>query len=258
MFFIKSLSMKSIIIHILTLLFIVFCISCEDYYNRRVVFTLESIIADRTIVGQGEPVNISATITISGMVNENNVKYTWDCLQGEFNDRTKQATIWTAPSDNTGEFMIRLKVNFMGNTEEGEIAVKVVRTPAGGWGSISGNIFNTEKVPLQNIIVTTKTGETDTTDNTGFFIIEDVPQGITGLEFSNIGFKWATEPMDRIGIAGGTHEHLGDIFIFESTPPELLKYEEIPDYQTMISINHEFSDLFEYFEIFLSHDQNGS
>ncbi len=233
-------------------------ISCEDYYNRRVVFTLEGIVADRTTIGQGESVNLSANIDISGMVNENDVKYTWDCTDGIFSDRTRQVTVWTAPSDYTGEFMIRLKVSFMGNNEDGEIAVKVVRTPAGGWGSVSGNIYNYLKVPLRNVIVATKTGESDTTDTEGFFYIEDIPQGTTGLEFSNVGFKWAAGLPDGIGITGGIHEHLGDIILYESNPPELINYEEIPEYHSIISIRHEFADVFKYIEVYISESQDGS
>jgi hypothetical protein len=245
--------MKLFRLNILIFFIITFCVSCEDYYNKRVVFTLQSIIVDKSVVGLGEFVNLSAIVTIQGAVNENNVKYTWDCEDGEFNDKTKQATIWTAPTDNTGEFLIRLKVSFMGNTEEGEVAIKVVRTPAGSWGSISGNIFNNMKSPLQNIIVTTKTGESDTTDIAGFFYIEDVPQGGSGLEFSNIGFKWATKPLDQISISGGTHAHLGDIVLYPSEPPVILNYNKIPDHQAIISIQHDYSGLFEYFELYISY-----
>src|SRR4030042_5833340 len=115
--YIKKITMKLLRLNILIFFIIIFCFSCEDYYNKRVVFTLQSINVDKSVVGRGESVNISANITVQGQVNENNVKYTWDCTNGEFNDPTKQATIWTAPSDNTGEFLIRLKVS-LGNTEE--------------------------------------------------------------------------------------------------------------------------------------------
>jgi hypothetical protein len=78
------------------------------------------------------------------------------------------------------------------------------------------------------------------------------------LEFSNVGFKWVTEPLDRIFISGGIHEHLGDIILYESEPPEIINYEEIPDYQSIISIQHKYSNLFEYFEVFISYDSEGA
>jgi len=159
-------------------------------------------------VGQGESVNLSADVSIDGIINQSNIKYTWDCTHGEFNDRTKQTSVWVAPFENTGEFLIRLKVTYLNNTEEGEITIKVVRTPAVNWGSISGNILNYMKVPLQSIIVSTKTGESDTTDMNGLFYIEDVPQGGTGLEFSNIGFKWATDAQTQVIVSGSNHTHL--------------------------------------------------
>jgi len=122
--------MKSIRLNILVFFIITFCFSCEDYYNSRIVFTLQSIVADRTVIAQGEPVNLSANIYVNGMVRDNEVNYIWECSDGEFIDPAKQLTIWRAPTDRTGEFLIRLKVTFMGNTEEGDIAIKVVRTPA--------------------------------------------------------------------------------------------------------------------------------
>jgi hypothetical protein len=146
----------------------------------------------------------------------------------------------------------------MGNTEEGEIAVRVVRTPAGGWGSVSGNIFNYPDAPLSDIIISTKTGESDTTDNDGFFYIEDIPQGVTSLEFSNVGFKWATGSLDGISIAGGIHEHIGDIFLYESNPPEIINYEEIPGFQSTVSIRQDFSEVFKFIEVYLSDSRDGS
>jgi len=209
-------------------------------------------------VGQGESVNLSADVSIDGIINQSNIKYTWDCTHGEFNDRTKQTSVWVAPFENTGEFLIRLKVTYLNNTEEGEITIKVVRTPAVNWGSISGNILNYMKVPLQRIIVSTKTGESDTTDMNGLFYIEDVPQGGTGLEFSNIGFKWATDPQTQVNVSGSNHTHLGNIIFYPSEPPEILKYDEIPNHQTILFIKHDLSNLFEYFELYISYYPDGS
>ena len=243
---------------LLIFLIVAISVSCEDQYNKRVVFYIQSILSDKEIVAQGEFINVSAILSIQGVINENNVEYLWDCVTGEFNDVTKQATIWTAPTDTSGTFTIKLNVKFMGNTEEGEIYIKVVKSPADGWGSLSGYIQDSDGNKLNDVIVSTITNENDTTDLDGFFYISDIPQGNTDLEFSNIGYQWASDIENRIEISGGTHTHLGQISIYYSSSPQILRYEKFPEHQSKLYINHDYAYLYQYFELYKSENDNGN
>jgi len=189
-------------------------------------------------------------------VNENEVEYTWECSAGEFKEKHKQTTIWTAP-DMTGEFIIRLKAKFMGNTEEGEKTIKVVRSPASGWGSITGYILDEDQNRLKDIIITTITGESDTTDHEGFFYIPDIPQGSNRLDFSNIGYPWVGDIPGSISILSGSNNHIGEIYIYYNHPPEILSYEKLPEHQSIILIDPVYPSLYQYYELYSDNDADG-
>jgi len=78
------------------------------------------------------------------------------------------------------------------------------------------------------------------------------------LEFSNVGFKWAVNPQDQITVSGGNHLDLGYIVLYDSKAPSILNYDQIPNHQAIIYIDHEYENLFEFFQLYVSYDPSGN
>jgi len=208
------------------------------------MFSIGEILPDRDVVAQGEPVNITATFAIVGSTNEPHPNVTWESDLGTFESTNQVSTIWTAPSDFLGDVKIKLTATFMGHTDIAERAIRIVKTPAGSWGSLSGYLAST--------------GEVDTTDNQGYFYLDYIPQGSNGLEFHNIPYSWAIELSQQITITGGNHEHLGNILFYTSTPAEISSYQVLPERQAILSIVHSNVNLIDFHELYQANDVNGS
>ncbi len=243
---------------LLTLIFVM-SISCQDQLNRRLILSITGITPDRTIVAQGESINIIAIVAITGAINSREgVVYDWTSEAGSFLNPDKSATVWTAPEDQTGLITIRLTVSFMGRSDEGNVVIRVVSTPADNYGSLSGNVLDELRNPMNDIIVSAPTGEADTTNSEGLFYLRDLPQGITSISFSNVGFNWMSDLPGSIPVAGGSHTHLGDILVYNNNPPAILRYELQPERQSSIFITRELPDLYQYHELFRSGQSDGS
>ena len=249
----KSNSILYLVLGVMILL-----LACEEQVQRRVVFEIINIITDNAVVAQGNPVNLTASLLISGPTNEQSVDILWECEVGEFSNNSSLTTVWLAPADATGNFIIKLTASFMGNTQNAELAIKVVQNPADNWGSVSGYLIDGEQNVLNNIIISVTTGESDTTNTDGYFYIRDIPQGSTGMEFSNINYNWATELLPQIVITGGSHQHLGNIAMYKNVPPSIIDYEGLPEHQAILLLEHDQPSLLQYYELYRANDINGT
>ena len=191
--------------------------ACEYQVRKRVGFSIGAIIPDQVVVAQGNLVNITASFVITGSTNEPKPSVLWESDLGSFESPYQATTIWTAPDNYLGDVVIKLNATFMGHSDMAERVIRIVKTPAAGYGSLSGNLLSENQDALNGIIVKSSTGETDTTDNKGYFYIDYLPQGNNGLEFLNISYEWATELTQQINVSSGTHQHLGNITFFTST-----------------------------------------
>ncbi len=233
--------------------------ACEKQLQKRIIFQITGIVLDRDVVAQGQAVNITATFEITGgTTNQRSVDVIWESSGGMFEDPNRLTTVWTAPDDFTGEMKITLTASFMGHTDVADIALKVVKTPASGWGSLSGYLFTESLSPLSNIPVVASTGEADTTDGSGYFYIADLPQGSNGISFSNIAYKWATSLSPQVTIASGSHNHLGNVIFYVNDPAEISEYEQFPGHQAILLFSHENPDLVDFHELYRATDINGS
>jgi len=260
----KQLEMKNIYIlkpnFILNLILVILIllVACEEQIQRRVVFEILSINTENTVVPQNEFVNLTVSILIAGPTNEQSIDALWECEVGEFSSINGLATVWTAPNDILGDFIIKFSATFMGATQQAELAIKVVQNPADNWGSISGYLMDNEKQYLNGIIISVTTGESDTTGTDGYFYLKDIPQGTTGLQFSDIGYNWATELAQRITIEGGSHQHLGNIVMYKNVPPVISDYEGLPEHQAILLIEHDQPDLLQHYELYRASDITGT
>ena len=240
---------------------VIFLQACERQLQKRVLFSIVSINPDRDVIAQGEPVNITAAFGIVGTTNENMPDVVWESDLGTFDSPNRVTTIWRAPSDYQGDVKIKLTATFMGHTDIAERVVRIVKTPAAGWGSISGYVFyvfNEDQTPLDNIIIMASTGEVDTTDANGFFHITALPQGNNGLEFVNIPAPWSTEAPQYIEITSGSHQHLGNLTFYTSTPAEISSYLPLPELQAILTIEHKHLNLVSYHELYRADGLDGS
>jgi hypothetical protein len=232
--------------------------ACENYIRRRVVFGIAAIVPDRDVIAQGDPVNITAVFEILGATNESRPSVVWESESGHFENPNILSTVWIAPADFLGDVKIKLTATFMGHTDVAERAVRIVKTPAAGYGSLSGNIFSEGQTALNNIIVMASTGESDTTDMNGYFYISALPTGNNGLKFSGIPYTWATELPQYIPIVTGTHQHLGNILFYTSTPAKIISYQSLPEHNAILSLEHKNLNLINVHELYRANDVNGS
>ncbi|HEC44118.1 MAG TPA: hypothetical protein ENI20_14945 [Bacteroides sp.] len=225
--------------------------------RKRVMFSIVSIIPDGDVIAQGKSVNITATFSITGSTNEPGPSVVWESDLGTFESSNLVSTIWTAPKDFIGDAKIKLTATFMGHTDIAERVVRIVKTPAAGWGSLSGYVHNANNNPLSNVIIVTSTGEGDTTDVNGYFYITALPQGESGLNFSNISYLWATELSPQIEVTGGNHQHLGNIIFTTSTPAEISSFQVIPERHAILNIEHKNLNLINFHELYRADNLNG-
>jgi len=232
--------------------------SCENQVRKRVSFAIGTIAIDQVVVAQGNPVNITASFSIAGTTNEPKPSVVWESDLGSIVSPHQISTIWIAPDDFLGDTKIKLNASFMGHSDVSERSIKVVKTPAAGYGSLSGILLDEDQDPLFGIIVASGTGETDTTDLQGYFYIDYLPQGNNGLEFSNISFDWATELQQQISISSGAHQHLGNVIFYSSEPAVISSYQQIPERQALITINHKNFNLIQFHELYTANDNQGT
>ncbi len=232
--------------------------ACEKQLQKRVVFQIASINLTSDVIVQGSPINISASFIITGTTNERSPSVLWESDLGSFDSPTLVQTIYRPLSNYIGDVKIKLTATFMGHTDIAERIIRIVKSPATGYGSLSGYILNENQMPLPNVIVMTSTGERDTSDNGGYFYMDFLPQGSNGLEFLNVPFAWATELAQQITISGGSHQHLGNILFYTSTPATITSFEVLPERQAILSIQHENPGLINYHELYKATDLNGT
>ena len=231
--------------------------ACENQVRKRVSFSIGSIIPDQVVVAQGNPVNITASFVIAGTTNEPRPSVLWESDLGSFESPNQATTIWTAPENYLGDVVIKLNATFMGHSDKAERTIKIVKTPAAGYGSLSGNLLSENQDALIGIIVKSSTGETDTTDNNGYFYIDYLPQGNNGIEFSNIPYEWATEFTQQLNVSSGTHQHLGNIIFYTSAPANITSYQLVPDRQAIFIIGHKNLNLINFHELYRADNING-
>jgi hypothetical protein len=245
-------------LHIIIIFSIISLLACEEYSRRRVQFQIDDIVVDRTIVAQGEPINLSATFIIVGATNEQKPSVMWESDFGTFEDPNIISTVWYAPDDYLGDVTLKLTATFMEYTDIAERAVRIVLTPATGWGSVSGNVLDESQNALSDVIVAAHTGEGDTTDIKGFFYIPYIPQGESGLNFSNVQYPWATELPQQITITGSSNQHLGNIVFYLSIPAEIEDFTSLPEHHALLSIEHENPEMVDSHKLYRANDLNGS
>ena len=226
--------------------------ACEKQLQKKVVFQIGSIDLASDVVAQGDPINVSASFLISGTTNQRSPSVMWESDQGSFDSPTIVQTIFTPPSNYLGDLKIKLTATFMGHTDVAERIVKIVKTPATSWGSLSGFVLDENQDPLADVIVMAGTGETDTTDSKGYFYLDYLPQGTNGLDFMNVSYAWATELPQEITVSGGNHRHLGNIILYASTPPLIQDYQLLPDRRATLSIQHKNPGLIDHYELYRS------
>lgn len=213
-------------------------LSCQQSSNpvaSQSTLIIKSIAIDPPVIAKDETAKLLANIELNGVDNASDISYTWASDSGVVLYPNDQVSYWSPKNTSTGTFKIYLSVTHNGVTAKGVALVRVVETPASGWGSISGFLYSPEAVPIANLTVSTVTGETGKTDQTGFFYIPNIPQGITSLKFPDLDYAWALDIPAAIKVSSGSHFHIGNITLWPSTPPTLLSATPIPGRRMLIT-----------------------
>ncbi len=226
--------------------------SCKEQSTApedKAVMTIGSITANPPIVAKGDLVVLSADINFNGVDAQNDVSYEWYCNEGRFSSTRSQQAVWTAPSA-LGDCQIDLAVTHAGQSASGSTTVKVVQTPASGYGCVSGFIVDEGGNPIANKTVALGTGESVKTDPKGYFFMENIPQGSNDIDFPDLGYLWAASYNNAMNVIGGHVNHLGKIILYASTAPSILSTKQASGRRIVLSWTPSDLNLYEFIDLY--------
>lgn len=186
------------------------------------VLTIKSISVTPEVIALGDNTQLSCELDFTGTDDIKDIQFQWSCNSGTIKSYSNHSTYWTPNATDIGNFTISLTVTHDGKTANANTFVKVVKSPAKGWGSVSGYLYDSKGVIITNTDIVTATGEAAKSNDKGFFIISDIPKGINSLNFPSIKYSWTSDFRPTIEIESGSHVHLGNITLYESIAPKML------------------------------------
>ena len=238
--------------HFIFVFLVVILMSCSDEEESVMTITIKAIHVEPPVIALNGYAQLSCDLIFNGTGTIKDIEYYWTSHPGAVHSPYSQTTYWTPSDGDIGICTIILRVTHNNIESYADAFIKVVKTPANGWGSLSGFVYDSDGNAIQELDVTTVTGETSETTKNGFFIISDVPQGITSLFFPGITYSWASSFPSTIDVLNGGHLHLGNLILYKSTAPKMLSTTVMPGKRMLIIWEPINTDVYQYIDIYQS------
>jgi hypothetical protein len=238
--------------HFIFVFLVAILMSCSDEEEPVMTVTIKTIHVEPPVVALNGYAQLSCDLEFNGTGTVKDIEYYWTSHPGAVHSPHSSTTYWTPSDGDIGTCTIILRVTHNNIESYADAFIKVVNTPANGWGSLSGFVYDSDGNAIQKLDVTTVTGETSETKENGFFIISDVPQGITSLFFPGITYSWASSFPSSINVLNGGHLHLGNLILFESAAPKMLSTTVMPGKRMLIIWEPINTDVYQYIDIYQS------
>lgn len=131
--------------------------------------TIKAVHVEPPVIALNGYAQLSCDLEFNGTGSIKDIEYYWTSHPGTVHSPNNQTTYWTPGDGDIGTCTIILRVTHNNIESYADAFIKVVKTPADGWGSLSGFVYDSDGNAIQELDVTTVTGETSETNKNGFF-----------------------------------------------------------------------------------------